>query len=109
MRTFIVGGLLVTASLAGLGGCQHYVFGSNLQRLNTSMTSTQVIAFLGEPKDISRNGDVELLKYRLPTDQDDLDRKIFTNYTVRIVNGHVDAWGRDSDFFGSFAEPAAPQ
>jgi len=76
---------------------------SNINRVSLGMTKEQVIKAAGNPVSITGQGNVEILNYRLMETW--RERRHGTAYFVRLVDGKVQAYGRNGDF-GSSPQPS---
>ena len=62
------------------------------------MNKAQVIAVMGAPDSTSATKGVEYMNYDLYATPDDAFQGFSIPYYVRLVNGVVDAYGRQGDF-----------
>ncbi|HTT56896.1 MAG TPA: SHOCT domain-containing protein [Opitutaceae bacterium] len=96
-------GLLLVALLAGC------VTADRLNDIRIGMTKDQVISILGKPDSMSAQGNIEYLTYYLVTDTG-YGRD--APYSVRIVNGKVESFGRFAQLTDIYMRPvdgSAPQ
>ncbi len=68
---------------------------SAMNKISIGMPKEQVIKTLGNPISVSADGTCEYLNYKL---LDNIMDDTLTPYYVRLVNGKVDAYGRNGDF-----------
>jgi hypothetical protein len=94
---------LFIIALVALCGCAAPM-ATKMNHVSVGMTKSEVIAVMGSPQTVSAKDGVEYLNYRLATSMLDLDRSDTSDYFVRLVNGHVDAYGKKGDF-GTTQQP----
>ena len=90
-RLFITISLLILT----LTGCATAHKVNNVQ---LGMTKQEVIATIGNPVSTSAQGNTEYLNYRFSETDDQAFYGLTTAYFIRLVNGKVDAYGRQGDF-----------
>ncbi len=71
---------------------------TKMNRVSVGMTKSEVIAAMGSPKSVSAKDGVEYLHYRLASSFLDMDGSDTSDYFVRLVKGHVEAYGQKGDF-----------
>jgi hypothetical protein len=74
-----------------LMGCQ--VPSSQLSQVHLGMTEAEVLKIMGQPANIVENRDAKTLNYML---REDWAGAIRSPYSVKLVNGKVDSYGRDA-------------
>ena len=89
-------GLLLVALLAGC------VTADRLNDIRIGMTKDQVISILGKPDSMSAQGNIEYLTYYLITDTG-YGRD--APYSVRLVNGKVESFGRFAQLTDIYMRP----
>ncbi len=95
MKTITMG-LLLAALLAGC------VSADRLNDVRIGMTKDQVISLLGKPDSMSAQGTIEYLTYYLVTDNG-YGRDV--PYSVRLVNGKVESFGRFAQLSDIYMRP----
>ena len=72
----------------------------DLSRVNVGMTKQQAIEAIGPPDKVAVHGGMEYLQYEAYDDSgwDWKGRRNFRWFFVRLVDGHVDAFGDKGDF-----------
>lgn len=93
--------------LALLSGCS--TTADKLNDVRIGMTKDQVIALLGKADSMSAQANIEYLTYYLSTDSDSFNRE--RAYSVRLVDGKVESFGRFMQLFDIYNRPvtgAAP-
>ncbi|HEY4246819.1 MAG TPA: SHOCT domain-containing protein [Lacunisphaera sp.] len=93
--------------LALLAGCS--TTADKLNDVRIGMTKDQVIALLGKADSMSAQANIEYLTYYLSTDSDSFNRE--RAYSVRLVDGKVESFGRFMQLFDIYNRPvtgAAP-
>ena len=88
---------LIIIALVALCGCAAPM-ATKMNHVSVGMTKSEVIAVMGSPKSVSAKDGVEYLNYRLATSFLDTDGSDTSDYFVRLVNGHLDAYGKKGDF-----------
>jgi len=76
----------------------------DLSKISIGMSKQEVLAELGDPHDVARQGDVEYLTYNFDHPFDGRPA-IVDSYYVRFVDGAVESYGRKGDF-DSTKDPA---
>ena len=69
-----------------------------MNRISPGMRRQQVIRALGQPDSVSDDGETEYLSYRFPETGTEWWLSVERFYFVRLVDGRVDAYGRQGDF-----------
>jgi hypothetical protein len=87
--------LCAIALISVISGC---ATAGKINQISLGMTKAEAIAVMGDPVSTRATEGVEFLTYRLSETADDAARGITTPYYVRIVDGRVDAYGREGDF-----------
>lgn len=72
-----------------------------LNNVRIGMTKEQVLTLLGPSDSTSAQANIEYLTYYLSTDANDRDRA----YSVRLVNGKVESFGRFIQLFDIYNRP----
>jgi len=93
---FLASALLVVALLAGCATAD------KLNQLRIGMTKEQVVAILGTPDSTSAQSNIEYMTYYLANDS---TRGGDQPYAVRLVNGHVESFGRFAQLFDIYNRP----
>jgi hypothetical protein len=87
---------LILATIMALAGC---ATAPKMNRLSVGMTKQEVLSVMGEPGSTAAPGaGVEFLRYRLSADGNEARHNITEEYSVKLVNGKVDSYGRMGDF-----------
>ena len=81
-----------------LGGC---TTASQLNNIQIGMTKDQVTSILGKPDSTSAQSNIEYLTYYLSNDQSYRDQP----YSVRLVDGKVESFGRFTQLFDIYNRP----
>ncbi len=89
---------LVLIGLLFLMGCVGTAYKMN--NLNIGMSKQDVIQVMGPPYSSSAIGNSEYLNYKLYIDGDHAFMGQSENYFVRIIDGRVDAFGKEENFRG---------
>jgi hypothetical protein len=87
--------------LALLSGCS--TTADKLNDVRIGMTKDQVIALLGKADSMSAQANIEYLTYYLSTDSDSFNRE--RAYSVRLVDGKVESFGRFMQLFDIYNRP----
>jgi hypothetical protein len=93
--------LLVCLLLGGCASSEHMFsnyMASDMNKISLGMTKQQVIQQLGTPMGVSAQDGVEYLSYSLSDTLSDAMAWQTHRFYVRLVNGHVDSYGRVGDF-----------
>jgi outer membrane protein assembly factor BamE (lipoprotein component of BamABCDE complex) len=69
-----------------------------INRVSIGMSKSQVIQLMGRPSSTSAKGNIEYLIYKLSETDDHAWYGIYTDYFVKLINGHVDSYGKLGDF-----------
>jgi len=69
-----------------------------MNKVQIGMTKPEVIKAIGQPVSISAQGSSEYLNYSLSETDDQAFYGITKPYYVRLINGHVESFGRSGDF-----------
>lgn len=69
-----------------------------ISKVNIGMTKQEVIEKMGPPASVSAQGNIEYLNYAFSETDDQAFYGITRPYYVRLVNGHVESYGRTGDF-----------
>jgi outer membrane protein assembly factor BamE (lipoprotein component of BamABCDE complex) len=81
-----------------LSGCAT-IAADKMNSISLGMTKQEVLGIMGPPVSTSAMAGVELLNYAFSETQNDaINGRPKTPYFIRIVNGKVDAYGRQGDF-----------
>src|ERR1039457_186070 len=81
-----------------LSGCATLA-ADKMNSISLGMTKQEVLRIMGSPVSTSAMSGVELLNYSFSETQNDaIHGRPKVPYTIRIVNGKVDAYGRQGDF-----------
>ena len=83
------------AAMMVLAGC---ATAGKISGVQTGMNREQVIAIMGKPASTSRKGNVEYMNYALSDTSDKAFYGVTDPYYVRLIDGHVDSYGRIGDF-----------
>lgn len=87
--------IVLTLAVVGLlAGC---LARPDLSKIGVGMTKPDVIAALGQPRDMSVQGNVEYLRYEGEANYAD-GRLGGEFYFVRLLHGRVESYGRVGDF-----------
>jgi hypothetical protein len=86
---------LVAAQLFTLGCVGHFAMASRLNDIQIGMAKANVISLVGQPASVSAVGNVEDLVYVLNASA--WDTRMPEPYLVRLVDGHVQSYGRKAD------------
>lgn len=97
MKSF---GVTALAVLLLVSACHQSKPPVDLSRVNVGMTKEEAISALGPPDKVAVRGRVEYLQYEAYDDSgwDWQGRRNFRWFFVRLVDGHVDAFGDKGDF-----------
>ncbi len=87
--------------LALLSGCT--TAADKLNDVRIGMTKDQVIALLGKADSMSAQANIEYLTYYLSTDSNSYNRE--RAYSVRLVDGKVESFGRFMQLFDIYNRP----
>lgn len=87
--------------LALLSGCS--TTADKLNDVRIGMSKDQVVALLGKPDSMSAQANIEYLTYYLSTDAGSFDRE--RAYSVRMVDGKVESFGRFMQLFDIYNRP----
>jgi len=90
--------LLLLLISSFLGGCYT---ASQLNSIRIGMTKDQVTSILGRPDSTSAQSNVEYLTYYLSNEQSYRDQP----YSVRLVDGKVESFGRFMQLFDIYNRP----
>ncbi len=82
-----------------LAGC---FSASRLNEIKIGMSKDQVVTILGKPDSTSAQGNIEYLTYYLAADT---ERAGDQPYSVRLVNGQVESFGRFTQLFDIYNRP----
>jgi hypothetical protein len=88
--------LLLAAAF--LGGC---ATADRLNSIHIGMTKDQVVGLLGKPDSTSAQANIEYLTYYLSTESSYRDQP----YSVRLVDGKVESFGRFTQLFDIYTRP----
>ena len=98
MKTKLV--LLVLLVAGMLAGC---ATADRLNRVHIGMNQEEVIAIMGPPNSKSAQGNIEYLTYYLSNESRPGDQP----YSVRLVDGKVESFGRFAQLFDIYNRPVA--
>lgn len=87
---------LIIIGLAALlaAGCQHPVASKKFNQVHLGMTETEVVKVLGDPVSSAESKDGSRTLYYSVCESRIADQ--YASYSVKLVNGKVDSYGRDS-------------
>ena len=71
---------------------------NKISGVHLGMTKQEVIAVMGSPVSVSAQGRSEYLNYALAETSDDVMYGITRPYSVRLIDGRVESYGRTGDF-----------
>lgn len=98
MKTILV--WFTLASVGLLAGC---ATADRLNRVHIGMSQSEVIAVMGLPDSKSAQGNIEYLTYYLSNESRPGDQP----YSVRLVDGKVESFGRFAQLFDIYNRPVA--
>jgi len=87
--------VILLSIVALLAGCAS---AHKISKVQIGMTKEEVIAVMGNPVSTSAQGNFEYLNYALSETGDDAFMGWTKPYFIRLVNGHVESYGRTGDF-----------
>ena len=82
--------LIVTLLLLGCANAQR------IKTLSVGMSKADVIKKLGNPDSVSARAGIEYMNYNLYATDDDAYKNRTTPYYVRIVNGSLESYGKET-------------
>lgn len=93
--------LILSLLLTGCASSEHMFsnyMAADMNKISLGMTKQQVIQQLGTPMGVSAQNGVEYLSYSLSDTMQEAIAWQTHRFYVRLVNGHVDSYGRVGDF-----------